>query len=74
MSMSTRARGEGDGFYDCWVQELGVAIYGCFTYLINNIYKCLYNYKICIINMLRGMVPQNTFLLIPSLIFNGFSI
>ena len=37
MSMSTRARGEGvKGMrvYDCWVQVLGVAIYGCFTYLL----------------------------------------
>ena len=36
MSMSTRARGEGVkrmGVYDCWAQELGLAIYGCFTYI-----------------------------------------
>ena len=37
MSLSTRPRGEGMkgmGVYDCWVQGLGVAIYGCFTYLL----------------------------------------
>ena len=37
MSMSTRARGEGVkgmGVYDCWVQGLGLGIYGCFTYLL----------------------------------------